>query len=94
MHLLQRIFNGLLLSGLTLTKSRFKRLWLKSLKPRGSKSQPSSNDLLHKCEVSSACARDLGVSVTRIRLPSGGEILLVEKMAEPEQDDAGPDAVR
>lgn len=30
--------------------------------------------------VSSAMARDIGITVTRIRLPSGGEVVIVERV--------------
>lgn len=33
------------------------------------------------------CARDIGVRISRVRLPSGAEIVVVEHLREPEQED-------
>jgi hypothetical protein len=33
------------------------------------------------------CARDIGVRISRVRLPSGEEIVMVENLREPEQED-------
>lgn len=33
------------------------------------------------------CARDIGVCISRVRLPSGEEIVMVENLREPEQED-------
>lgn len=52
--------------------------------------QTPSDDLLHKSEFSSTCARDVGISVTRVRLPSGSEILLVETHVDSDHDNGAP----
>lgn len=33
------------------------------------------------------CARDIGVRISRVRLPSGEEVVMVENLREPEQKD-------
>jgi hypothetical protein len=43
-------------------------------------------DLLIKAEHDTHCARDLGISVSRIRLPSGAEVVLIEESREPEPE--------
>ena len=44
-------------------------------------------ELFNKAECSTHCARDLGINVSRIRLPSGAEIVLVEDIREPQAED-------
>jgi len=41
-------------------------------------------------DVSPAMARDVGVTITRIRLPSGGEIVIVERMNDDEPESPDP----
>lgn len=46
--------------------------------------QPATaNELFNTAEHNAHCARDIGISVNRIRLPSGEEVLLVEDIREP-----------
>ena len=40
-------------------------------------------DLLNTAEHNAHYARDLGISVSRIRLPSGEEIVLIDNLREP-----------
>lgn len=48
--------------------------------------KPAATDLLDAAEYNAHCARDLGVSVSRIRLPSGEEITLIETICEADPE--------
>lgn len=43
-------------------------------------------ELLNKTEYDHHCASDLGVRVSRIRLPSGAEVVLIDDIREPEPE--------
>lgn len=45
----------------------------------------SNQNLLSQAAVNNSIARDMGVRVSRVRLPSGEEIVLVER--EPQAED-------
>ncbi len=44
-------------------------------------------DLVDKATHNPDCARDIGVRISRVRLPSGAEIVVVEHLREPEQEE-------
>lgn len=48
--------------------------------------KPAATDLLDAAAYNTHCARDLGISVSRIRLPSGEEVTLVETICEAEPE--------
>lgn len=50
----------------------------------------NNHHLLSQAAVNTSIARDMGVRVSRIRLPSGEEIVLVER--EPRAEDVDGDA--
>ncbi len=46
----------------------------------------TSDELFNIAEHNAHCARDVGISISRIRLPSGTEIVLLEDMCDPEPE--------
>jgi hypothetical protein len=45
------------------------------------------SELIDTASNNPDCACDIGVRISRIRLPSGAEIVVVENLREPEQED-------
>lgn len=47
----------------------------------------SHSELIDTATNHPGCARDIGVCISRVHLPSGEEIVMVENLREPEQED-------
>lgn len=45
------------------------------------------SELIDKATNNPDCARDIGVRISRVRLPSGAEIIVVENLRDLEQED-------